>query len=72
MVGCVSEYIFFNFGKKKAKKAKESKEEKRIYVENPTGYDDIQKQLPEVFCKKKVFLKISQISQENSCVGVFF
>ena len=26
----------------------------------------------EVFCKKKLFLKISQISQENTCVGVSF
>ena len=31
----------------------------------------IQKQLPEVFYKK-VFLKISQNSQENTGVGVFF
>ena len=28
---------------------------------------EVQKQLPE-----KVFLKISQTSQENTCVGVFF
>ena len=26
----------------------------------------------EVFCKKKVFLKILQISQENTCTGVTF
>ena len=26
---------------------------------------------PEVF-RKKVFLKISQISQENTCAGVYF
>ena len=25
---------------------------------------------PEVICKKKLFLKISQYSQENTCVGV--
>ena len=31
-----------------------------------------QKQPLEVFCKKKVFLKISQILQWNSCVGVSF
>ena len=30
----------------------------------------MQKQPPEVFCKKKVFLKILQESQENTCVGV--
>ena len=30
-----------------------------------------QKQPSEVFCKKKVFWKISQISRENTCVGVF-
>ena len=30
------------------------------------------KQPLEVFCKKKVFLKISQISQENTCVKVSF
>ena len=29
-----------------------------------------QKQPLEVFCEKKVFLKLSQISQENTCVGV--
>ena len=28
--------------------------------------------LPQVFCKKKVFLEISQISQENTCIGVWF
>ena len=28
--------------------------------------------LPEVFCKKKVFLKISQNTQETTCVTVFF
>ena len=27
---------------------------------------------PEVFCKKKVFLKISQNSQENTCARVSF
>ena len=31
-----------------------------------------QKQPPEVFCKKKVFLEISQNSQENTCAKVFF
>ena len=30
------------------------------------------KQPPEVFCKKKKFLKILQISQENTCVEVSF
>ena len=30
----------------------------------------IQKQLPEVFYKKSVFLKISGNSQENNCAGV--
>ena len=29
-------------------------------------------QPPEVFCKKNVFLKISQISQEVTCVRVSF
>ena len=32
----------------------------------------IQKQPPEVFCKKKAFLNISQILQENTFVGVSF
>ena len=31
-----------------------------------------QKQTPDVFCKKKVFLKISQNSQENTCARVSF
>ena len=31
----------------------------------------VQKQPLEVFCKKKMFLKISQCSQENTCVEVF-
>ena len=31
-----------------------------------------QKQPPEVFCKKKVFLKISQNSPENTCARVYF
>ena len=33
---------------------------------------NIQKQPPEVFCKKKVFLEISQNSQENICARAFF
>ena len=32
----------------------------------------MQKQPPEVFCKKKVFLDISQNSQENTCARVSF
>ena len=32
----------------------------------------IQKQPPEVVCKKKVFLEISQNSQENNCARVSF
>ena len=32
----------------------------------------LQKQPLEVFCKKKMFIKNSQISQENTCVGVSF
>ena len=31
-----------------------------------------QKQPPEMFCKKKVFLEITQNSQENTCVRVSF
>ena len=31
-----------------------------------------QKQPPEVFCKKKVFLEVSQNSQENTCTRVSF
>ena len=31
----------------------------------------VQKQPPEVFCKR-VFLEISQISQENTCAGASF
>ena len=31
-----------------------------------------QKQSPEVFWKKKVLLKICEISQENTCAGVSF
>ena len=33
-----------------------------------TGF--VQKQPLEVFCKKKMFLKFFQISQENTCVVV--
>ena len=32
----------------------------------------MQKQPQEVFCKKKVFLDISQNSQENTCARVSF
>ena len=32
----------------------------------------IQKQPPELFCKKKVLLKISQNLQENNCARVSF
>ena len=32
----------------------------------------LQKQPPEVFCKKQMFLKISQNSQENTYVRVSF
>ena len=32
----------------------------------------MQKQAPEVFCKKEVFLKISQYSQKQTCAGVSF
>ena len=32
----------------------------------------MQKQSPEVFCKKNVFRKVLQTSQENTCVGDFF
>ena len=32
----------------------------------------LQKQPTEVFCEKKVFLKISQYSQENTCARVSF
>ena len=32
----------------------------------------LQKKPSEVFCKKKVFLKISQYSQENTSAGVSF
>ena len=32
----------------------------------------VHKQLPEMFCIKKVFLKILQISKESTCVGVSF
>ena len=31
-----------------------------------------QKQPPEAFCEKKVFLKISHISQKNTCWSLFF
>ena len=34
--------------------------------------DELQKQPPEVFCEKKVFLEISQNSQENTCGRVSF
>ena len=43
---------------------------KRIVVGLPLV--EGQKQPPKVFCKKKAFLKISQISRENSCVGGSF
>ena len=32
----------------------------------------VQKQPPEVFCKKKLFLEILQNSQENTCARVSF
>ena len=32
----------------------------------------LQKQSPKDFCLKNVFLKVSQTSQENTCVGDFF
>ena len=32
---------------------------------------ELQKQSPDEFCKKNVFLKILQTSQENICVGDF-
>ena len=32
-------------------------------------FDNVQKQPPEEFCKNE-FLKVSQISQENTCIGV--
>ena len=32
----------------------------------------MQKQPSEVFCKKKMFLEISQILLENTCVGAPF
>ena len=35
-------------------------------------YHELQKQPPEVLCKKKVFLAISQHSQENICARVSF
>ena len=35
---------------------------------NMMSFTTFQKQPAEVFCKKKVFLKILQISQENTCV----
>ena len=35
------------------------------------AYVLFQKQPPEMFCQKN-FLKFSQISQENTCVGFFF
>ena len=37
-----------------------------------TAPKEMQKQPLEVFCKKNVFLKISQISQENTCGEVSF
>ena len=42
----------------------------QIFVEN-TQVFNIKKQPPEVFCKK-VFLKISQNSQENTCAKASF
>ena len=34
--------------------------------------DPFQKHPPEMFCKKKFLLKICEILQENTCVGVSF
>ena len=34
--------------------------------------NNLKKQPPEVYCKKKVFLKISRISQENAYVRISF
>ena len=42
-----------------------------LYPNVNLSYEQSQKQPPEVFCKK-VFLKLSKISQENTCLGAFF
>ena len=42
-----------------------------LYFDDDAAEKCKQKQLP-VFCKRKVFLKILQISQENNFVGVSF
>ena len=46
------------------------KDSKKIWIYNI--YDWLQKQPPEVFYKRKVFLEISQNSQENTCARVSF
>ena len=43
-----------------------------IFLSLEAYFSYLQKQPPEVFCKKKVFLEISQISQENTCARVSF
>ena len=42
-----------------------------LFVSWALSKGDNQKQLPKMFYKKMLF-KISQYSQENTCVGVFF
>ena len=43
-----------------------------IFCLLPNIFSYFQKQPPEVFCKKKVFLEISPNSQENTCARVSF
>ena len=42
-----------------------------MFTQKPYFYNKKQPQV-EVFCKKKVFLEISQNSQGNSCASLFF
>ena len=44
----------------------------RSSVEIFHNFQIIVKQPPEVFCKKKVLLEVSQNLQENTCASLFF
>ena len=41
-------------------------------IPNPVNHSKLLKQPAEVFCKKKMFLEISQNSQEGTCASASF
>ena len=52
----------------KIKKSGKSNQEIKIIIKKTIILCLYRSSLPEVFCEKKVFLKISQYSQESTCV----